>query len=87
MQVGGPFTYEDLVRWPSGAEKVEIYGGGLLYSGRFNEDDAAAAQRTYPDHEIHLDEQGLWILPAGSGSLVEHLARISRRGESPTGGL
>ncbi len=49
MQSGRPFTYEDLARWPRGAEKAEIYDGALLYSGQFTEEDAAAARRTYPN--------------------------------------
>lgn len=77
MHSDRPFTLEDLARWPSGAEKVEIYGGGLLYSGEFTQADAAVAQRAYPAHEVYLDEQGVWILPAGAGSLAEHLARVT----------
>ncbi len=78
MQPGGSFTYEDLARWPSGAEKVEVHRGGLLYSGRFNNDDVAVARRTYPEHEVYLDAQGLWVLPTGTGSLAKHLGQVLR---------
>lgn len=76
MHSGGSFTYDDLARWPSGAERVEIYGGALLYSGQFTAGDVAVAQRTYPNHKVYLDEHGVWILPVGTGSLAEHLARV-----------
>lgn len=69
MPPGGPFTYEDLVRWPSGAEATELYDGALLYSGQFIENDVAVARRTYPDHQVRLDARGLWILPAGTDTL------------------
>lgn len=84
MQSGEPFTYEDLARWPSGADRVEIYEGGLLYSGEFTAADVAVARRTYPDHEVYLDEGGLWILPSGTGALAQHLARINRERAKPS---
>ncbi|WP_091159209.1 hypothetical protein [Geodermatophilus africanus] len=59
MPAGQPFTSADLARWPASAEKVEIILGGLLYSGRFTGEDAAAARRTYPLHEVYLDDQGM----------------------------
>jgi hypothetical protein len=73
MQPGAPFMYGDLARWPIGAEKAELVGGGLLFSGEFTEDDVARARRTHPHHEVRLDKNGLWVFPAGTSSVAEHL--------------
>jgi hypothetical protein len=35
-------------RWPSGAEKVELFDGSLVFTGIFDERDVEMAERTYP---------------------------------------
>jgi hypothetical protein len=59
-------------RWPTGAEKVELWDGCPLFSGFFDERDVQIAERAYPGriaviHPHTEDEPGignLMIKPA-----------------------
>jgi hypothetical protein len=46
-------------RWPSGAEKVELVDGALLFSGEFDERDVEIAERTYPGRRVLLGPHGV----------------------------
>ncbi|MCE7011587.1 hypothetical protein LWC34_53565 [Kibdelosporangium philippinense] len=45
-------------RWPTGAEKVELYHGVPVFQGQFDERDVAIAQGAYPGRQIVLNESG-----------------------------
>lgn len=77
MPTGESFTFADYQRWPTGAQKAELIHGGLRFVGDFTEDDIAVVKRTYPAHEVYLDEGGIWVLPAGTGGIDQHLAKIT----------
>ncbi len=54
-------------RWPSGAEKVELIDGALLFYGEFDERDVVIAERTYPGRRVLLGPDGaLEVYPGGS---------------------
>jgi hypothetical protein len=80
---GAPFTLEDLGRWPTGAEGVEIIAGALCFAGRFGAEDVALARRVYPRHEVRLHDGDLWVLPEGCDSVVGHLHRFVERRPEP----
>lgn len=42
-------------RWPTGAEKVELWDGVLVFYGDFDQRDLDIAQRAYPGRRIRLD--------------------------------
>ncbi|ONI76955.1 hypothetical protein ALI144C_33075 [Actinosynnema sp. ALI-1.44] len=53
-------------RWPTGAEKVELCRGVIVFTGQFDERDTVIAQRTYPGRHVVLNEDGgVEIHPAG----------------------
>jgi hypothetical protein len=53
-------------RWPTGAEKVELLDGTLVFYGTFGAPDAAAAELVYPGRRVVLtDDGGLEVHPAG----------------------
>jgi hypothetical protein len=45
-------------RWPTGAEKAELYEGVIVFCGQFDERDVVTAQRTYPGRPVVLNESG-----------------------------
>ncbi len=52
-------------RWPSGAEKVELVDGVLVFSGQFDERDLTIARNAYPGRQVVLnDDGGIEIHPA-----------------------
>jgi hypothetical protein len=52
-----PFTIDAyLHRWPSGAEKVELWAGALVFYGQFDERDIVTAERTFPGRRVVLNE-------------------------------
>jgi hypothetical protein len=79
MGEGAPFTFQDLSRWPTGAEVVEIIAGALCFAGQFGDEDVAVARRVYPEHEVRLDDGDLWVLPHGCDSVAEHLGHFLER--------
>ncbi|WP_326623928.1 MULTISPECIES: hypothetical protein [unclassified Streptomyces] len=64
-----PMTTEALLhRWPSASMRTELVYGVLLFTGNFDERDAAIAQRTYPGRRVLLNNDGaIEVHPAGSG--------------------
>ncbi|MEU9397048.1 hypothetical protein AB0D86_44555 [Streptomyces sp. NPDC048324] len=64
-----PMTVEALIgRWPTGAEKVELIHGVMVFAGHFDERDLDTARRTYPGRRPVINaDGGLEIHPAGSG--------------------
>ncbi|WP_330301799.1 MULTISPECIES: hypothetical protein [unclassified Streptomyces] len=57
-----------LNRWPTGAQKVELFSGVLLFTGAFDERDLATTRRTYPGRRPALNaDRGLGVHPAGKG--------------------
>ncbi|MFG2794019.1 hypothetical protein [Streptomyces sp. NPDC048419] len=60
-----------LNRWPTGAQKVELSSGVLLFTGDFDERDLAIARRTYPGRRPVLNVAGgLEVHPAGEGEPI-----------------
>jgi hypothetical protein len=54
-----PFTVDAFShRWPTGAEKVELFDGVPLFYGDFDHRDVEAAQRAYPGRRVLLNESG-----------------------------
>ena len=71
-----PMTVDAFMsRWPTSAEKVELFAGVLVFTGHFDERDLETAQRTYPGRRPVLNaDHGLEVHPAGPGipiSLVQ----------------
>jgi hypothetical protein len=64
-----PMTVDVLLnRWPTGAQKVELLSGVLIFTGHFDERDLATARRTYPGRRPVLNaDGGLEIHPGGAG--------------------
>lgn len=64
-----PMTAEALLtRWPTGAQKVELIHGVLVFPGTFDERDLETARRTYPGRRPVLNaDGGLEVHPAGPG--------------------
>ncbi|MBC7271479.1 hypothetical protein ACF09G_37305 [Streptomyces albogriseolus] len=57
-----------LSRWPTGAQKVELLHGVLVFVGDFDERDLETARRTYPGRRPVLNaDGGLEVHPAGAG--------------------
>jgi hypothetical protein len=57
-----------LHRWPTGARKVELFSGVLVFTGDFDERDLDTARRTYPGRRPVLNaDGGLEVHPAGDG--------------------
>ncbi|MFB7090922.1 hypothetical protein [Streptomyces sp. NPDC056296] len=55
-------------RWPTGAEKVELIHGVMVFAGHFDERDLDTARRTYPGRRPVINaDGGLEIHPAGPG--------------------
>jgi hypothetical protein len=53
-------------RWPSGAEKIELLDGVIVFYGAFAEQDVSAAERVYPGRRVVLSEDGsIEVHPAG----------------------
>ncbi|OEJ36311.1 hypothetical protein [Streptomyces agglomeratus] len=63
-----PITTEaSLSRWPTGAQKVELLHGVLIFVGDFDERDLETARRTYPGRRPVLNaDGGLEVHPAGT---------------------
>jgi hypothetical protein len=68
-QAGSPFVGPDLPhceepilidafghRWPTGAEKVELWDGCPVFYGAWDERDVEIAQRAYPGRVVRLDQ-------------------------------
>jgi hypothetical protein len=58
-------------RWPTGAEKAELWDGCPVFYGVWDERDVAIAERAYPGRVVRLDQEPgrpgtLRVLPAGS---------------------
>ena len=52
-------------RWPTGAEKAELFDGSLVFTGPFDERDVVMARRAYPGRLVELGPDGeLWVHPA-----------------------
>jgi hypothetical protein len=56
-------------RWPTGAEKAELWDGCPVFYGVWDQRDVAIAQRAYPGRVIRLDQEAgrpgtLRVLPA-----------------------
>ncbi|WP_129820406.1 hypothetical protein [Streptomyces albidoflavus] len=64
-----PMTVEALIgRWPTGAEKVELIHGVMVFAGHFDERDLDTARRTYPGRRPVINaDGGLEVHPAGPG--------------------
>jgi len=64
-----PMTAEMLLsRWPTGAQKVELIHGVLIFVGDFDERDLDTARRAYPGRRPVLNgDGGLEVHPAGAG--------------------
>lgn len=63
-------------RWPTGAEKVELWDGCPVFYGEWDERDVEIAERTYPGRVVRLDqppgEPGtMTILPGPTGAAEE----------------
>ncbi|HEX6469918.1 MAG TPA: Uma2 family endonuclease [Streptosporangiaceae bacterium] len=63
-------------RWPTGAEKAELWDGCPVFYGVWDERDVEIAQRAYPGRVIRLDQESgepgtLSVLPAGLRSAAE----------------
>lgn len=43
-------------RWPTGAEKVELWDGCPVFYGEWDERDVAIAERAYPGRVVRLDQ-------------------------------
>ncbi|MFE1876421.1 hypothetical protein ACFW9N_37105 [Streptomyces sp. NPDC059496] len=55
-----------LARWPTGAQKVELLHGVLVFVGDFDERDLDTARRTYPGRRPVVNaDGGLEVHPAG----------------------
>ncbi|MCP2338803.1 Uma2 family endonuclease [Actinomadura rupiterrae] len=59
-------------RWPTGAEKVELWGGCPVFYGEWDDRDVEIARRAYPDRVVRLDQEAgepgtMTILPAPPG--------------------
>lgn len=53
------FTVDEYrYRWPTGAEKVELVHGVLVFMGQWDERDVEIAQRAYPGRIIRLRYDG-----------------------------
>lgn len=53
-------------RWPTGAEKAELFDGVLVFSGEFDDRDVDIARRTYPGRPVLLNAAGgIEVHPAG----------------------
>jgi hypothetical protein len=84
-----PFTADAFQRrWPTGAEKAELFDGVLVFTGSFDERDVQLAQRTYPDRQVILYKGNIEVHPAGSSpprSILEtYIERlIHRKAGSP----
>ncbi|MFC8247614.1 hypothetical protein [Streptomyces chartreusis] len=64
-----------LSRWPTGAQKVELLHGVLIFVGDFDERDLETARRTYPGRRPVLNaDGGLEVHPAGAGDPTPLLA-------------
>jgi hypothetical protein len=58
-------------RWPTGAEKAELMGGILMFSGEFDERDVVIAGNCYPGRQILLNaEGGIEVHPAGDPAVT-----------------
>jgi len=64
-----PMTADALLsRWPTGAQKAELFHGVLVFTGDFDARDLDTAQRTYPGRRPVLNaDDGLEVHPAGPG--------------------
>jgi hypothetical protein len=63
-------------RWPTGAEKAELWDGCPVFYGTWDERDVEIAQRAYPGRVIRLDQDPgkpgtLRVLPADSATPAE----------------
>jgi hypothetical protein len=63
-------------RWPTGAEKAELWDGCPVFYGVWDDRDVEIAQRAYPGRVIRLDQEPgkpgtLSVLPADSRSAAE----------------
>ncbi|MFE7306335.1 hypothetical protein ACFU8A_17430 [Streptomyces sp. NPDC057546] len=63
-----PMTTEALLhRWPSAYMRTELVHGVIMFSGDFDERDAAIARRTYPGRQVLLNaDGGIEVHPAGT---------------------
>ncbi|HVQ94536.1 MAG TPA: hypothetical protein VMU51_26090 [Mycobacteriales bacterium] len=53
-------------RWPTGAEKVELLDGTIVFYGTFDANDAEAAALVYPGRRVLLSlDGGIEVHPAG----------------------
>lgn len=64
-----PMTSQALLhRWPTGAERVELVHGVMIFTGHFDERDLETARRTYPGRRPVINADGaLEVHPAGPG--------------------
>jgi len=62
-----PITVEAYFsRWPSGAEKCELFDGALQFTGVFDQRDVEMAERVYPGLRVMLNPDGnIVVHPAG----------------------
>ncbi|MFJ2627668.1 hypothetical protein ACIO6T_30780 [Streptomyces sp. NPDC087532] len=68
-----------LHRWPSAPMRTELVYGVMLFSGDFDERDAAIARRTYPGRQVLLNtDGGIEVHPAGRGPARPLLDMIGR---------
>jgi hypothetical protein len=53
-------------RWPTGAEKVELLDGTIIFYGAFDARDAQTAALVYPGRRVRINlEGGIEVHPAG----------------------
>lgn len=55
-------------RWPTGAEKAELWDGVLVFYGDFDHRDVDIAQRAYPGRRVRLDPEShsIRVHPGGA---------------------
>lgn len=63
-----PMTTEAFLhRWPSAPMRTELVYGVMLFTGNFDERDAAIAQRAYPGRHVLLNaDRAIEVHPAGA---------------------
>jgi hypothetical protein len=70
-----------LHRWPTGAEKAELFGGVLVFSGEFDERDVDIARHARPGRQIILNEsRGIEVHQA----VIRHAPCSASYGRNPS---
>ncbi|MER7558830.1 hypothetical protein ABTZ46_17930 [Nocardioides sp. NPDC126508] len=78
--VNQPFDLDSLDRWPMSVEKRELWGGVLVFYGKFDERDLTIARRAFTGRAVSLDDAGSMLVgPPPTSDDVQVVDELLRR--------